>query len=153
MAAASIAYTLAAIISIVVLARGDLVSCLCGDSGCAANLVERGIIFGDGHTDLVCEHPVFYRIMLYLSMAFALAAAAVNVAVMRGTATLLSMPRWIDGGIILLEAEPDFVLEAAWAMPRESGASQVCTREVVVEAAARGAGSPMPPMAAARAAA
>ena len=148
LAASSIAYTVAAILSIVALSSGDLISCLCDDPLCSANLADRGLVFDADHVALVCTHQAFYRVMLYLGMAFALAAAGVSFAVIRGAAALLAMPWMAEVGVLALIQTPGgSVMEepvAAWPVRESATTRLVYTREEEVEAAAPAGAAPVP---------
>ena len=84
-AAMCVTYTIAAVIAIFSLAAGDWVSCLC-DAGCAARLAGGGVALPPAQVAFICEHAPLSRAVFYLGLIFALAAAAVEVAIMREVA-------------------------------------------------------------------
>ena len=105
-AAMCVTYTIAAVIAIFSLAAGDWVSCLC-DAGCAARLAGGGVALPPAQVAFICEHAPLSRAVFYLGLIFALAAAAVEVAIMREVALLLAQPSvLIDlGAVALLQAD------------------------------------------------
>ena len=107
LALACATYTLAAVISMFALARGDVVSCMC-EEACAERLVAAGVVLGDAaHGTLICAHPIFYRVLFYAGVAAAVWAAALELTLLRACVLFLAEPPApeIDVSVLLVSTE------------------------------------------------